>query len=347
MENSENSIIEQVVSENQPPAFDPTSFISSDAAKDLESIENTETEQVQTESVAQPERDTPDQAKENKTESSSVDEESSEDDGFSWDDVEIEAKEEVVEVKAEEVKEEEEDWDEAPQTEAAESNWGEIGAEFGVEANTREELVARVKDMMENPVKDNDVIKNLQGFLKESDSDLVTADMKAAGYDDENIDDTVKRLKDSGLLVREATQIRTQLQTHIKNEKARLRDDKANTEKQAKDAQVNARKDLQAHIKEQKKFFGGKVTPIEKKELYNYIVKGDFSEEIFKSHANVAEAAFLWRNKNRIFKMMKTRGVEQGKSSILDNITSPSKNNRSDNSFETKSEGFDPKSFLS
>ena len=52
-------------------------------------------------------------------------------------------------------------------------------------------------------------------------------------------------------------------------------------------------------------------------------------------------------NKNRIFKMMKTRGVEQGKSSILDNITSPSKNNRSDNSFETKSEGFDPKSFLS
>ena len=201
--------------------------------------------------------------------------------------------------------------------------------------------------MMQNPVKDNDVIVNLQNFLKESDADLVAADMKAAGYDEENIDDTVKRLKSSGLLVREATQIRTQLQTHIKNEKGRLRSEKSNTEKQAKEAQINARKDLQTHIKDQNKFFGGKVTPVEKKELYNYIVKGDFSEEIFKSHANVAEAAFLWRNKSRIFKMMKTRGVEQGKSSILDNITSPSKNNRSDNSFETKSEGFDPKSFLS
>jgi|TARA_R110000822_G_scaffold108795_3_gene238421 hypothetical protein len=337
MEKSENSIIEQVVSENKEAAFDPTSFISSDAAKDLETIEQDVAPREETENVTQQEEAAPLQSKESQTEV--ID-----DDGFSWDDVEVEAKEEVVEEK---IEEEEEDWDEVPKVEPSSSDWENIGTEFGVEAKTKEELVSKVKEMMQNPVKDNDVIVNLQNFLKESDADLVAADMKAAGYDEENIDDTVKRLKSSGLLVREATQIRTQLQTHIKNEKGRLRSEKSNTEKQAKEAQINARKDLQTHIKDQNKFFGGKVTPVEKKELYNYIVKGDFSEEIFKSHANVAEAAFLWRNKSRIFKMMKTRGVEQGKSSILDNITSPSKNNRSDNSFETKSEGFDPKSFLS
>ena len=336
MEKSENSIIEQVVSENKEAAFDPTSFISSDAAKDLETIEQDVAPREETENVTQQEEAAPLQSKESQTEV--ID-----DDGFSWDDVEVEAKEEVVEEK---IEEEEEDWDEVPKVEPSSSDWENIGTEFGVEAKTKEELVSKVKEMMQNPVKDNDVIVNLQNFLKESDADLVAADMKAAGYDEENIDDTVKRLKSSGLLVREATQIRTQLQTHIKNEKGRLRSEKSNTEKQAKEAQINARKDLQTHIKDQNKFFGGKVTPVEKKELYNYIVKGDFSEEIFKSHANVAEAAFLWRNKSRIFKMMKTRGVEQGKSSILDNITSPSKNNRSDNSFETKSEGFDPKSFL-
>ena len=338
MEKSENSIIEQVVSEQKEAAFDPTSFASSDILKELAPTEQEVVSEVEAENVAEKEETVSFEEKEVETEV--VD-----DDGFSWDSVEVEAKEEVVEEKPEEVAAEE-DWDDVPQAEVATSEWENIGTEFGIEAKTKEELVSKVKEMMENPVKDNDVIVNLQNFLKESDADLVSADMKAAGYDDDNIEDTVKRLKDSGLLVREATQIRTQLQTHIKNEKGRLRSEKSDSEKQEKESKITARKDLQTHIKDQEKFFGGKVTPVEKKELYNYRVKGDFSEEIFKSHANVAEAAFLWKNKGRIFKMMKTRGVEQGKSSILDNITSPSKNNRSDNSFETKSEGFNPKSFL-
>ena len=336
MEKSENSIIEQVVSEEKEKAFDPTSFISSETAKEIVSIEETEPAEVLVDGT------TSEGTQEEVVEESQ--EPTVDDDGFSWDDVKVEAVEEVPVV--EEVKEEEEDWDKV--TEEPEAfNWEEVGTEIGVQAKTKEEFVAQVKEMMANPVQDNDVIKNLQGFLKESDGDLVSADMKAAGYDEDHIDDTLRRLKDSGLLVREATQIRNQLTTHIKNEKSKIRESAANKEKESKDSQIESRKGLQSHIKEQKKFFGGKVTPVEKKELYNYIVKGDFSEEVFKSHANVAEAAFLWRNKDRIFKMMKTRGVEQGKSSILDNITSPSKNNRSDNSFETKSEGFDPKSFLS
>ena len=341
MEKSENSIIEQVTSESAEKGFAPTAFISSETAKELESIEETTQE---TKSSTEQKTETGVEAKESETKTESSSDESAEDDGFSWDEVEVEAKQEEV---SEEVKQEDEDWDEKPVEKKLDATWEEIGTEFGVEAKSKEELIAKVKDMVENPVKDNDVIKNLQGFLKESDSDLVAADMKAAGYDDEYVEDTVKRLTDSGLLVREATQIRQQLQTHIKNEKTRLREEKVNVEKQAQEQQITARKELQKHIKGKQKFFGGKVTPTEKKELYNYIVKGDFSNEIFKSHANVAEAAFLWRNKERIFKMMKTRGVEQGKSSILDNITAPSKNNRSDNSYETKSEGFDPKAFLS
>ena len=59
----------------------------------------------------------------------------------------------------------------------------------------------------------------MQEFLKNDDVDLVKADLKAANYDDEYIEDTLTRLQDSGLMKREATQIRQQLQGYIRKER--------------------------------------------------------------------------------------------------------------------------------
>jgi len=335
---SENNIIEQLESEKSTNDFDATAFISSDAAKEIGNIEeNSIPQEVQEETKNITEQEA--------TEAKQADETPKEDtDGFDWNEIEVESKSEEND-SSEESKPVDEDWDAVEVSN--DFDWNEVGQELGVQAKTKEEFVSQVKHMMENPVKDNDTINNLQEFLKNDDLDLVKADLKAANYDDEYIEDTVARLNDAGLLKREATQIRQQLNNYIRSEREKLRNAKLKSEQEQRASQEQARKDLQSHIKGRKDFFGGKVSNTDKKELYSYITKGDFSKEIFETHANVAEAAFLWKNKDKIFKMMKTRGVEQGKSSILDNITAPSKNTRSNNSFETKSEGFDPKSFLS
>tara|TARA_R110000737_G_scaffold294160_2_gene300767 strand:+ start:5663 stop:6682 length:1020 start_codon:yes stop_codon:yes gene_type:complete len=336
---SANNIIEQLESEKDESGFDATAFISSETAKEVESLEETPTplvaKEVEAEVVEGAPTNTP-------TNTESVKEDNS--DGFDWDEIEVEAKIEEPVLEVEEEKSDE-DWDSVEKPKES-FDWNEVGQELGVNAKTKEEFVSQVKDMMANPVKDNDTITNLQEFLKNDDAALVKADLEAANYDEEYITDTVSRLQDSGLLKREATQIRQQLQKYIRSERDKLKNAKTSSEQEERAGQEQARKDLQGHIKGKKDFFGGKVSNADKKELYGYITKGDFSKEIFETHANVAEAAFLWKNKSKIFKMMKTRGVEQGKSSILDNITAPSKTTRSSNSFETKSEGFDAKAFL-
>ena len=96
--------------------------------------------------------------------------------------------------------------------------------------------------MIENPVQDNDTINNLQEYLKSTDEQLVIADMKASKYDDEYIEDTVSKMKDAGLLKREATQIRMQLQNYIQKERNAIRDNKAQAEKENIQKQKEAKK---------------------------------------------------------------------------------------------------------
>jgi hypothetical protein len=338
MANEENSIIESVTSESNNKDFDASAFISSETAKDIESIEDNQ-EQTTTKEEVQA-KDTPKQ-KEATTEQGDETKEGDRE-NFSWDEIKVEQKSEKDDKPTES---KDEDWD-TVEKEDNSFDWNEIGSELNISASNKEEFVKQVKSMIENPIKDNDTVNNLQEYLKNTDEELVIADMKASKYEDDYIEDTVGKLKDSGLLKREASQIRLQLQNYIQKERNKLRQEKSNSEKENIIKQKEARKGLQDHIKSKDEFFGGKINNVEKKNLYNYITNGGFSKEIFETHANVAEAAFLWKNKDKIFKMIKTQGVEQGKSKILDNITSPSQNSRSQNSFKTKSDNFDPKAWL-
>jgi hypothetical protein len=338
----ESKLIEEVVEaaeEVKQEGFDPTAFLDGDVAETVNSLNNEE------------------QPQEVKAESNTESESETESEGdFSWDSVEsnTEVDAEADDTKAEEKIEEVDDWDAEEETVvetkeepvAEELDWKGLSEETGIEAESKEEFIAKVQDAMKPEVSDNDTIKNLNGFLELTDKDLVIADMKASKYDDDAIDDTIDRLKDAGLLKREATLIRQQLTKHIHTEKDRLREEKVQAEKQKNESAKKSRKDLQDFIRNKEEFFGGKVSQKDKKQLYSYITKGDFAQDIFESHANVAEAAFLWRNKDKIFKMIRTQGVEQGKSKVLDGITSPSRGNRSSNSFEAPSKGFDPNKFL-
>lgn len=323
----ESKIIEEAVNaseETKQESFDPSAFVNESTAEVVETMTDEE----------QPQEATSEETTETESDAD-----------FSWDSVEtnteVEAK--VDEPEAETKEQETEDWDDVEEEVAkeeqpapAELDWEGISKETGIEATSKEEFIAKVQDAMKPQVSDNDTIKNLNGYLDLSDKDLVIADMRASKYDDDAIDDTIDRLTDAGLLKREATLIRQQLTKHIHNEKDRLRNEKVQAEKQKAEKATKSRKELQSFIRNKEEFFGGKVSQKDKKQLYSYITKGDFAQDIFESHANVAEAAFLWRNKEKIFKMIKTQGVEQGKSKVLDGITSPSRGNRSSNNFEAQ-----------
>tara|TARA_R100000951_G_scaffold44546_1_gene38057 strand:+ start:7263 stop:8282 length:1020 start_codon:yes stop_codon:yes gene_type:complete len=334
-----NSILDQVTSEGNNDGFDASAFISSETAKDVTSIEETNKPEVQAQEAVQAEN-----TSEQKVEASGETSQDAENDSndFSWDNIEVDEKPQETK-EPEQPKEE--DWD-AVDSKNDSFNWDEVGSELGVKAKSKDEFVQQVKNLIENPVNDNEKIQEVQEFIKRNDEDLVIADMQASKFDDDYIEDTVTKLKESGLLKREALQIRTQLQKFVQKERENIKNNQLKSERENVQAQQKAKQELQSHIKGKTEFFGGKINSEEKRKLYNYITKGDFSKEIFDTHANVADAAFLWRNKDKIFKMIRTQGVEQGKSKILNNITSPSKNNRSQNTFAPKTEGFDPKTFL-
>lgn len=279
-------------------------------------------------------------------------EEESNDDDFSWDTVETDKKEE------EEQEEEEEDWDVKPEAKKEEGeekkeeskeapyDWETLSSEIGVKAKDEESFKKAVKQMLDNPPPVSDTITQLQDFVKLGDRRLVEKDLEASGMEKDEIKDTVDRMQDSGLLKREAVVLRKNLQNYIVNERDRLRKIEKQRVAEKEKANLDNRKALQGYIKEKDDFFGGKIKKTEKKELYNYITSGEFAEELYSTHANVADAAFLWKYKDKIFKMLRGQGMEKGKAAVINKITNPNLGRKSQHVDTKVKGGFDPAEFM-
>ena len=280
-------------------------------------------------------------------------------DSWNWDDIKED------EVEAVEEKQEDDNWDEEEPavTEEVESleepiveqktnvDWEAISERLvGKKVTTEEEFVKAENEEIQSAHNSTPDAKmqRLQSYLKLSNREIVKADLKASGLEGDEIEDSLDRLEDSGLLKREAAILKKHIKDAINEETNKTKSQKTQESEQKRKAISDNKKALQQHIKDTEGFFGGRVTLQEKKDLYNYITKGSFNEEIYNSHASVSEAAFLWRNRNKIFKMLQNRGREQGKADVLNKITSPSSMTRSSNDYgQTKSSGeFDPKQFL-
>ena len=281
-----------------------------------------------------------------------VQEEVQEDDDsdFDWG---VDDSEEEVELEA--ATEVEDDWDfedkpEATEesveenTESNEVNWDLVAEQLGLEGASKEDIVKALSSKNE-PEVSNDTTVKYEGYLKLSDRELLAADMKATGMDEYDVDDSLDRMEDSGMLKHEALKIRKQLRNAIRSEREAEKS-RSEQESQSKaQAQEQARKDLQSHLKGFNNYLGGKVTVEQRKDLYKYITTGNFNEDIYKSHANVAEAAFLWKNRKQIQKLLKSQGFEEGKGSVLDNLTNKGGRGNSKPKYK-KGTGFDPSAFM-
>ena len=325
--------VAETTEETKESGFDPKAFSAADNSVETKEEVKEDSKNVEPESAEEAE-------------------ESNEDD-FTWDSVETEKKEE-------EQVEEDEDWDVEPiseKEEKAESkkedtskdapyDWETLASEIGVKAKDEKSFKAAVKQMLDNPPPVNDTITQLQDFLKMGDRKLVEADLEASGLEKSEIKDTVDRMQDSGLLKREAVVLRKNLQNYIANERDRLRKIEKQRVSDKEKANLENRKALQEYIKEKDDFFGGKIKKTEKKELYNYITSGSFAKELYSTHANVADAAFLWKYKDKIFKMLRGQGMEKGKAAVINKITNPNLGRKSQHVETEKRSGFDPVEFM-
>ena len=252
------------------------------------------------------------------------------------------------EVTDEEVKETLEDVKE--KVESSEIDWKKVSKELGFNSSSKQEFIDAVNSFIQKNTPKEDVksdsTKMINDLLKLNDRELLAEELKADGMDEYDIEETLDKMEDSGTLKRESVRIKRQLKNALKQEKTRITETaKKEEQERIKNLEQN-KKDLQAHLKSVDSYFGGKVSQKDKKDLYKYITSGKFNDDIYDSHENVAEIAWMWKNKEKIKKILFSEGFEKGKAHIFNKITSPSTNRSSRPTTRIKSGAFDPSEFM-
>lgn len=331
----ESKLVEEVVETTEATEkkedFNPLAFAGDDTYGTKEDIEE-EKKEEQKEEV---------EAKEEKTE------EQEQEDGWSWDS------------KTEEETEKEEDynWDgieekteEAPTAQEA-LNWAKVGEELGIEIKSKDEFVQALNSLQQQaqqqqaPVSQQ--VAELNSYLNFSDRDLVAEELKADGIEDAEIEESLDKLEDSGMMKMKAKSIRRVINNAIDQQTQQAQQQQQQSVAQGKKQAENARKELKSQIKNMSEFMGGKVTKKQKEEVYRYAT-GDMMKEIYADHANVADVAMFMLYRKQIEKILRSQGLEDGKAAIMDSIVSPNLNSgKGKSNFKVKSGAFDPKAFMS
>ena len=280
---------------------------------------------------------------------SEQEEEKEQEEGWGWD----KEAEEEGEVK----EEEDDDWDSEKIEETTEStedglSWSKVGKEIGLNVNSKEEFLKTLNDYAEqlknqnNQPAPNSQITELRSYLSLSDRDLVAEELKADGIESADIEDSLDKLEDSGMMKMKAKSVRRVLNQAIDQHNDKTKKEKANAEIQKKESVAKAKEGLKTQIKEMNEFMGGKVTKKQKEEIYRFAT-GDMMNEIWKDHANVADVAMFMLYREQIEKILRSQGLEDGKATIMDSIVSPNLNNgKSKSEYKIKSGAFDPKAFM-
>jgi len=308
-------------------AFNPLAFAGDE-------IYNPKTENTETE----------EEVKEEKKEEVAEDE-----DGFSWDKVEVESKEES--------QEEEYNWEGETEVKTEEKpvegdlDWNRFGKELGIDSASKEDFINAINTLQNRaqtpqaPV--NDQVAELKSYLNFSDRDLVAEELKADGIEDAEIEESLDKLEDSGMMKMKAKSIRRVINSAIDQQTTAAQQKAQQTKQQREQAAEQAKKQLKEQIKNMNEFMGGKVTKKQKEEIYRYAT-GDLAKDIYASHANVADVAMFMLYRKQIEKILRSQGLEDGKAAIMDSIVSPNLNTgKGKSNFKVKSSKFDPKAFMS
>ena len=333
-----DEVVESAESKEVKSEFNPLAFNAD---------ENTygETE----EKVEETTEEVKEEVKEEATEEVEVKEEEKEqEDGWAWDSVETEG----------ETKEEddynwegaEEKTEEAPTQEEA-LTWAKVGKELGIEINSKEEFMntlnSYAQQLQGQQSSGDGQAAELRSYLKYNDRDLVAEELKADGIEASEIEESLDKLEDSGMLKMKAKSIRRTINNAIDQQTDAAKNKAAQEDAQRKKTAEQAKEQLKNEIKNMSEFMGGKVTKKQKEEVYRYATN-NMMKDIYGSHANVADVAMFMLYRKQIEKILRSQGLEDGKAAIMDSIVSPNLNNgKGKSNFKVKTGKFDPKAFMS
>lgn len=266
-------------------------------------------------------------------------------DGWSWKEGE---KQEEPEAEVED----EYNWDGDAEEEESEAtseelNWAKVGKELGVEITSKEDLINAMNSVKQaQPVREDSQVAQLRDYLKMSDRELVAEELKHDGIEESEIEESIDKLEDSGMLKMKAKSVRRVLNQAIDQANDKAKKEQANTRAQKEQSVKEAKEGLKTQIKEMDEFMGGKVTKKQKEEIYRFAT-GDMMNELWKDHANVADVAMFMLYRKQIEKILRSQGLADGKAAIMDSIVSPSLNNgKNKSNFTVESGSFDPKAFM-
>jgi len=305
--------------------FNPLAFTEDDELKELVTEVKEEEEKIEEE--------------ENKEE---------DDDSWKWaKDVEGEDKEEEEEVY---------DWEdekESPKEEEKEVvqgdiEWKKVAEELGVMGSSKEEILQSINAYIQQSAQatPDSQVAEFKRYLSFSDRDLVQEELKADGMDAAELEESLDKLEDAGMMKMKAKSIRRLINNAIETQTQNQNQSKAEEQSKRKESADKAREALKGHIKNMGEFMGGKVTKKQKEEVYKFATKR-MMDEIWSSHANVADVAMFMLYRKQIEKILRSQGLEDGKAAIMDSIVSPNLNSgKSKSNFKVKSGKFDPKAFM-
>ena len=262
-----------------------------------------------------------------------------------------------VEETKEEKEEENYDWDEEvedvkekeKETPKEDIEWGKVADELGVAGSSKEEILESINAYIQQNTQStpDGQIAEFKKYLNFSDRDLVGEELKADGMDAAEIEESLDKLEDAGMMKMKAKSIRRLINNAIETQTQNHNKSVTQEQSKRKESADKARDDLKGHLKNMNEFMGGKVTKKQKEEVYKFATKR-MMDEIWSSHANVADVAMFMLYRKQIEKILRSQGLEDGKAAIMDSIVSPNLNSgKSKSNFKVKSGKFDPKSFMS
>ena len=280
-----------------------------------------------------------------------VNTEEDQEEGWGWDSEKKEGEEE-------DKKEEEYNWEDEEESETVEAtekttdglSWSDVGSELGLEINSKEEFLKTINAYAEQMQQQQDPVNNqiseLRNYLSFNDRDLVAEELKADGIEASDIEDSLDKLEDSGMMKMKAKSIRRVIGNSIDQQTTQAKKEKEQSQKTQQKEATEAKQNLKKEIKNMDQFMGGKVTKKQKEEVYRYAT-GSMMKDIYADHANVADVAMFMLYRTQIEKILRSQGLEDGKASIMNSIVSPNLNTgKSKSNFKMKSGTFDPKAFM-
>ena len=247
--------------------------------------------------------------------------------------------------------------DNAPSVEV---NYGEFFKEVGIEAKTKEEFIETYNSMREEveflkksyPEK-NEKIESFENLIKLEDKKLVERSLKADGFEGVELENALERLFDNDMIDIEAKKIRNTLNKAIASEREAVIESKRSEIAKQEQERLQSIKDLESYLNSTEKMFGFKMasTPEKTNEIRKahkeYIVSGKFLQDITQSEKDLADCAWLWKNKDVILKAMQTKGFNSGRKDVLDQIGNPDVDAGSRTFVDPRGNGeFDPSKFM-